>query len=287
MNELEPNWHHMPEVAAATGAENLKLIEAGENSRVYSGIINNRKTAIKLAVKKNAIQNINREIALMKACRHQNLAEYISDGKIRTCRKTMRYIIEEFVEGETIGKLIETTGSFSWQAAADYTLQMCNFLDKLHRTGRMFVDLKPDNMIINPRNILKFIDLGSAQKYPCKAAQGEGPVTAVGTMGYVCPDWMTKPTVDSRADLYALGILLYEMLAGRPPFMLEVNAAERIGGRQHAINTFMDCHLFAERPDLGRRAPPKLKGIFTKLMEPDIRLRYQTADQIIEDLYTL
>ena len=271
---------YIADLAQATKATGLSLISNNENaSRVYNGFIGKRKVLIKISLEKKIVQNINRETVLLKKLRHPDLVKYISHGRFRTRQgKAVRYLVEEFIEGKTLAEIIDKTGPVPWQTAIPYMIQMCCFLKKLHCAKRIYVDLKPDNMIINAEGKLKLIDLGAAKKQPY-TTNG----TALGVAQYMSPDWATYPQVDARSDIYSLGIMLFEMLTGKVPFHKEIEKAETTKDREYVFNVCMRNHLHSPRPPISY-VPEKLEQIYKKLMNSWMPARYQTIDEVLSDL---
>ncbi len=267
------------ELAEATGAKCLTLIHE-DNPCVYTGIIKGRPVVIKLNNEAKA-QNIRIEMALLRAFRrHPNLVTFIGHGEIKTKQgKPAKYLIEEFIEGQTLADIIDSTGALPWQVATGYTIQMCEFLRPLHCANIIYADVKPENVMVCPDDRLKFLDLGIVQKSPYT------PKQVLGTPRYLCPDWVIHPWVDTRIDIYGLGIVLFEMLTGKVPFHKELDNAERaLPTAEHIGKVALECRLYSQRPEINRDIPERLDLIYKQLVQSDRDRRYQTIDKVLDDL---
>jgi len=121
----------------------------------------------------------------------------------------------EFLGRRTLRNLIEDTGGLSadWSAVVEVGIQVCGIVDYVHSSIGLFqLDLKPDNFAIDSNTKLKLMDLGSA-------ADDRGRFDRFGTPGYVAPELLESEFVDSKCDIFAMGVLLYELLVGENPLM--------------------------------------------------------------------
>ena len=129
------------------------------------------------------------------------------------------YIVMEFVSGKTIRDLIRAH-EVSIDQAIDFTLGVLSALDYSHKAGIVHRDIKPANVMFCPdSNSVKVMDFGIARAMADSAATMTQTQAVVGTAQYLSPEQARGETVDARSDLYSAGCLLYEMLAGRPPFI--------------------------------------------------------------------
>jgi eukaryotic-like serine/threonine-protein kinase len=134
-------------------------------------------------------------------------------------------IVMEYIKGVTLDSLIQSNGRLSPQRVGRLLRQLCEVLQAAHTAGIVHRDLKPANLMIvdpeTPYELLKVMDFGLA-KLLCPEAGHPGKVTnaefAVGTPGYMCPEQARGEEMDHRGDLYSVGVVLYEVLAGRLPF---------------------------------------------------------------------
>jgi serine/threonine-protein kinase len=126
------------------------------------------------------------------------------------------FLALEFLRGRTLSRVIETGGAIPWQRAVQLLASAMEGIEQAHRCGIVHRDLKPDNLMLTEAGTLKVMDFGIAR------VLGTGHLTRtgllVGTLRYMSPEQIRGEEVDGRADVYALGAVLYEMLTGRTPF---------------------------------------------------------------------
>jgi serine/threonine protein kinase len=161
-----------------------------------------------------------REARTMAKLRHTHAAMIFDAGNLPDGR---HFIIMEFVEGETLSEALARKGRFTATQTVQIAVQICEVLEEAHRLGIVHRDLKPSNIMLNERGVC-VLDFGvakvlasSAEATATHASTGSGQL--VGTPRYMSPEQCLGQRVGARSDLYSLGVLLYEMLAGRPPFI--------------------------------------------------------------------
>src|SRR5215510_4003705 len=167
-----------------------------------------------------------REARTMAKLRHPNAAMIFDAGNLPDGR---HFIVMEFVEGETLSQALAREGRFSFSKAVGIATQICDVLEEAHRIGIVHRDLKPSNILLGKRGVC-VLDFGvakvlasSAESTHTHASTGSGQV--VGTPRYMSPEQCLGQRVGARSDIYSLGVLLYEMLAGRPPFVDPLQSA--------------------------------------------------------------
>ncbi|MGH9256478.1 MAG: protein kinase domain-containing protein, partial [Vicinamibacterales bacterium] len=187
------------------------------------------------------------------------------------------YIVSELLEGESLRAAIRT--GVSVRKAVDYAVQMAHGLAAAHDKGIVHRDLKPDNVfVVTTHGHVKILDFGLAKlteaaheavslSQAMTAAPTE-PGLALGTLGYMAPEQLRGQTVDHRADLFALGAVLYEMLSGQRAFP-GTTGADAIGEILNKVP--------AELPLGERKIPPGLARIVDRCLEKQPAARFQTA----------
>lgn len=167
-----------------------------------------------------------REARTMAKLRHPNAAMIFDAGNLPDGRP---FIVMEFVEGETLSQALAREGRFAFSKAVGIATQICDVLEEAHRIGIVHRDLKPSNILLGKRGVC-VLDFGvakvlasSAESTATHASTGSGQL--VGTPRYMSPEQCLGQRVGARSDLYSLGVLVYEMLAGRPPFVDPLQSA--------------------------------------------------------------
>jgi serine/threonine protein kinase len=167
-----------------------------------------------------------REARTMAKLRHPNAAMIFDAGNLPDGR---HFIVMEFVEGETLSQALAREGRFPASKAVNIATQICDVLEEAHRIGIIHRDLKPSNILLGKRGVC-VLDFGvakvlasSAESTFTHASTGSGQL--IGTPRYMSPEQCLGQRVGARSDLYSLGVLLYEMLAGRTPFVDPLQSA--------------------------------------------------------------
>lgn len=159
-----------------------------------------------------------REARTMARLRHPHAAMIFDAGNLPDGRY---FIVMEYVEGPTLSEVLTREGRFATTLAIKIALEICDVLEEAHQLGIIHRDLKPSNIILNERGIC-VLDFGVAKVLAPSNAIATHPSTGsgmiIGTPRYMSPEQCLGQKVGARSDLYSLGVLLYEMLSGRPPF---------------------------------------------------------------------
>src|SRR6478609_5582463 len=186
-----------------------------------------RKVAIKtlhahLSKDPSVIARFHRECGTVAQLEHPNTIKFYDFGS--TADGTL-YIAMEFVAGKPLAEVL-THGPLSVERTIKIMRQVCGALDEAHMQGIIHRDLKPDNVILTDRagetDFVKLLDFGIAARTESADAQKEQKLTqqgmVLGTPPYMSPEQFTGKALDARSDIYSLGVMTYEMLAGRLPF---------------------------------------------------------------------
>lgn len=186
-----------------------------------------------------------REISILKKLQHPHIIRYYGGGKIGS----QRFYAMELVEGGSIEDYLKKKIRLPWEEALDITIQVAKALEHAHDAGVIHRDLKPANLLMNSANLVKLTDFGIARDTTATALTAAGKT--VGTYAYMAPEQIRgKPPVDKKTDLYALGCVLFELIAGETPFTSE-NQGEML--MQHLqeeppriTSLVHDCPIFLE-----------------------------------------
>ncbi len=196
------------------------VVGSGAMGVVYRGI--NEKTGRAAAVKVVSTEfaqggkirdRFEREAEILQQFRHPSIVRFLAVGRFRGTS----YIAMEFIQGETLEKIIFDRGAMPWREVVDLAIQTCDALQYAHEHGVVHRDLKPSNLMLTEDGKIKLTDFGIAKDLDATALTAEG--RTLGTAAYMSPEQIRgTPAVSHKTDLYALGVVLYQMLTGKPPF---------------------------------------------------------------------
>jgi len=215
-----------------------------------------------------------REALAARSIRHPNVVSVSDIGRLPD---GCSYMVLEYIPGQDLFELLHREKPVAQARALKIALQVASALVSAHAAGVVHRDLKPDNIMLIERDgdpdFVKVVDFGIAKV----AAQG-GPVLTVlgsvfGTPEYMAPEQARGVAVDSRTDLYTLGTVLYEMLAGRTPFAHEQFAQVPMG------------QIAKPPPPLPPEIDPELAALVMQLLEKDPAKRVQTAAELAARLH--
>jgi eukaryotic-like serine/threonine-protein kinase len=248
-----------------------------------------RKIALKLLPKQFTtdaarVRRFEIEARAASALNHPNILTIYEIGTIGA----EHFIAAEYVDGLTIRAQL-SSGKLAVKDAVAIALQVASALEAAHEAGIVHRDIKPENVMRRRDDYVKVVDFGLAklterrpslgQTHGSEADLGQtNPGTVLGTISYMSPEQALGHEVDRRTDIFSLGVMLYEMLAGVVPFKGATNAA-----LLDAIVHHQPLALTAVRSD----APLELERIINRALEKDRELRYQTAGDLRADLKRL
>ena len=154
-----------------------------------------------------------REMDILKKLEHPNIIRYY--GGVST--PNQQFYAMEIISGGSLDVLLRKKGRFTWRQTVDYAMQVAKALEHAHNAGIVHRDLKPGNLLITKQGVIKLTDFGIARD--SQATQLTQAGKTVGTLAYMAPEQITgKSPITRRTDLYALGCVMFQMLAGRTPF---------------------------------------------------------------------
>ena len=189
------------------------------------------------------------------------------------------YMVLEYVEGQNLRRRIrEFTGPIPIDVAIDWGKQLASVLAYLHKNGVVHRDLKPENVVITNDDKLKIVDFGSAMLQGARRLTWRHLSENTGTPDYMAPEQIQGDRGDARSDVYAWGVMMYELLTGRVPFEGDNWLAVMAGHMQRNPRP-----IRALRHDV----PPALEAVVLKAMRRMPENRYQSADDLVNDLEKL
>jgi serine/threonine-protein kinase len=163
-----------------------------------------------------AMARFEREAAILKQLKHPHIVRLIATGKY----KKTPFIAMEYVDGEPLDRMLTRRGRLSWETTVDYAKQLCLALQHAHEKGIIHRDLKPSNLMLTKEGVLKLTDFGIAKDTDVTALTGMN--STIGTAAYMSPEQCKGDKfLTNKSDLYSLGIVMYELLTGKKPFVSE------------------------------------------------------------------
>lgn len=254
----------------------LEKLGGGGMSNVYlaEDTILNRKVAIKAITishgeKEETIKRFEREVHNLTQLSHENIVKVFDV----TENESSFFIVMEYIEGPTLSEFIQAHSPLEIDTVMNFTNQILDGIKHAHDTGIVHRDIKPQNILIEKDKTLKILDFGIAK------ALSETTITqtnhVLGTVQYLSPEQARGEATDSGTDIYSIGVVLYEMLVGKPPFNGENAISIAIKHIREAIPNVSD-----HRTEI----PQALSNVVLKATEKDKADRYQSIDAMTTDL---
>src|SRR5689334_22967704 len=258
----------------------IKKLGEGGMGRVYLAeqVKMGRMSAVKvmnrrLAQDPDAISRFNREAANASRISHQNVAQVYDFGQTT---EALIYLAMEFVEGEPLTDILRRSGALPPQRAAEIVRQTAEALSVAHDMGIVHRDLKPDNIMITRArdggDLVKVVDFGIAKAMNVEAQKVTRTGLIVGTPEYMSPEQIAGDPLDGRSDIYSLGLVAFNILTGRLPF-LSKTAQESVIMRL----TEPPRRLAEIRPEVPWS--PAVQAVMDRALERDAALRYASASE--------
>lgn len=257
-----------------------ELLGSGNMGEVYKAVDLERErfVALKrihphLIADKDAIQRFQREAKALSRLNHPGIVKfhdfYVEDG--------VYFIVLNYLDGETLEercrKIKQTGRHFPLEEVQTIALQLCDALTYAHQRHVIHRDLKPANVMISSQGHAIIMDFGIAKLLDGDNLTGDG--LSPGTPGYMSPELIRGRAVDARSDIYTLGIILYELVAGQRPFQ---------GNSRYDT---LHCHLFDTAPDVRQfnpQAPDTLAHLIAQALAKEPEGRPQTAEMLAQAL---
>ena len=276
----------------------LSLLGKGGMGEVYLGedVTLRRKVAIKLlpaeftgdAVR---VMRFVQEARAASALNHPNIITIHAIGEATTEGGVMRYIVNEYIDGETLRERMSDPSRKRMKPAEaiEIAVQIASALSAAHEAGILHRDIKPENVMVRRDGIVKVLDFGLAKLTEPPAGEIDSRASTLvrnntdtgvvmGTPRYMSPEQARGEKVDARTDIFSLGVMLYEMVAGQAPFSGATSNEVIAAIMRDAHQPLAECS-----PD----APPGLERIVSRALHKDRDGRYQTVRELQQDLKDL
>ena len=222
-----------------------------------------------ISINSKAIERFKNELKCTRKIAHRNICRMYDLGS----EEFFHYITMEYVPGEDLKRFIRRAGSLTSGKAIYIARQVAEGLAEAHRLGVVHRDLKPQNIMIDQDGNAKIMDFGIARFADTERMTGSGVM--IGTPEYMSPEQAELAEVDKRADIYSLGVVLYEMVSGRVPFEGETPLSIAM---KHKTETAKNVR------EINAQVSSGLAAVISRCMEKSPADRYQSAEELIENL---
>jgi serine/threonine protein kinase len=270
MITLEPgdtlDHYHIDAVVARTGMSVLYRA-----TDVDSG----RKLAIKVPNPEMEsdpvlLERFKREEEIGRQLDHPGIVKTFNDEQ-----RSRLYMVIEWVDGRLLRTVLNEEKKLPIERAIRITMGICDALDYMHKHGIVHRDLKPENVMIGENDEVKLIDFGIAMKEDARRLTFVNVSNLLGTPDYISPEQVKGARGDQRSDIYSMGIMFYEMLTGRVPF---------VGPNPLAVMNERMLHDVKPPRELNPEISPELEEVLYRALEREPRHRYATASEMMWDL---
>ncbi len=222
-----------------------------------------------ISLDKRTIERFSDELRYSRKIAHRNVCKMYDLGE----ENGTHYITMEYVSGESLKGMIKMMGQMSAGQAIFIAKQVCEGMSEAHRLGIVHRDLKPGNIMLDREGHVRIMDFGIARSLEAKGITKQGMM--IGTPDYMSPEQVEGKEADPRSDVYAFGVILFEMMTGRLPFEGESSLSTAF---KHKI----------EKPPDPRKVNPEvsfeLSRLILKCLEKNREQRYQNMAELLEGL---
>jgi len=259
--------HYRIEAAVAHGGMSVLYKAADLNS--------GRQVAIKVPLPEMEadpvlIERFNREQEIGLELDHPGVVKCFNSEE-----RSRVYMVIEWVEGRLLRTILNEEKKLPIERAVKITLGICDALDYMHKRGIVHRDLKPENIMVDDSDQIKLIDFGIAMKEEARRLTFVNVSSLLGTPDYISPEQVKGARGDQRSDIHSVGIILYEMLTGRVPF---------IGPNPLAVMNERILNDVKPPRELNPEISPQLEEIMYRALEREPRHRYATASEMMWDI---
>ncbi|MBR3741492.1 MAG: protein kinase [Clostridia bacterium] len=256
--------------------ELVEFIGKGGMALVYRAI--DKRTGHNVAVKilrpeynqdADFCSRFEREAMAASKMSHHNIVNLLDVGQ----DDNMRYLVMEYVRGQTLKDVIKQKGPLKPAVAAQIGIRILSALQHAHKNGIIHRDIKPQNILVDSDGLIKVGDFGIARVVGSNTISTDDIV--MGSVHYFSPEQAKGEPVTAASDLYSAGVVLYEMLTGKPPFDGDTPVAiamQHIGSKAQSIR------------EINPSVPPAMERVVEKAMEKRPERRYQSALEMAQDL---
>jgi serine/threonine protein kinase len=222
-----------------------------------------------LASNSTILQRFKQELILARQVTHKNVIRIYDLGDA----DGVKFLTMEYVEGSDLKTRLREQGKFVLAEAVRVMQQICRALDASHSEGVIHRDLKPSNVMIDNQDKVRVMDFGLAHSYETTGLTLTGAL--VGTPEYMAAEQATGEAADTQSDIYAAGLIFYELVTGKSPYPAD-NPLQSLMKRTHQRALPVS--------QVENSVPRVLSGIVSRCLEPDRRNRYQSAAELLADL---
>ena len=219
----------------------------------------------------DVLRRFKQELILARQVTHRNVIRIFDLGEA----DGIKFITMEFIDGHDLKALLRESGKFEPRRAAEIVEQVCRALDAAHMEGVIHRDLKPQNIMVDAHGKVSVMDFGIARSMEVTGGGMTQTGALVGTPEYMSPEQAKGEKLDARTDIFALGIIFYELLTGDSPYKANT-----------AMASLYKRTVESPRPpiELNPGIPGPLSNIVVHCLEIDKEKRYASASEILQDL---
>ncbi len=271
--------HRQELTTGSTFAGRYQVVEEmgrGGMGRVYKVVDTKLKEELALkiihpeiAAEERIIERFGNELKMARKISHKNVCRMYHFEE----DEGIHYLTMEFIRGESLKDMIGMMGQLSPGQALSVVKQVCEGLAEAHKLGVVHRDLKPSNIMIDREGNARIMDFGIARSLKAKGITRTG--TMIGTPEYMSPEQVEGLETDQRSDLYSLGVILYETVAGRIPFDGETPFSIAL---KHKSEKPQDPR------EINPQIPENISRMIMRCLEKDREKRYQTAEELLSEL---